>query len=167
MKRPIVPSFSATPRHLQPDPPDRGSPGSPGESAVKRSLLSGSRRGKRPQNQVCPSENTPNTETVVREVGGRSRTRRKEVALGRLSTFTVLVTLGTWVAATEGAPPQETSPPASVAKQPLPKPAGEYVKAGQYLYQQGDLAKAQKYLKVAAKYRDDLTADEQATLDNV
>ena len=49
--------------------------------------------------------------TVAREVGGRARKRRKEVALGRLRTLTILLTLGAWGAATEGAPPGDAATP--------------------------------------------------------
>jgi hypothetical protein len=76
------------------------------------------------------------------------------------------VTLGTWVAATEGAPPQDTSPPASAAKQAPPAPPGEYVKAGLSLCQTGDYVRAKQYLKAAEMYRDQLTPEEQSSLDS-
>src|SRR6516164_7170615 len=76
-----------------------------------------------------------------------SSRRRKEVALGRLSTLTVILIFGVWGAATEGAFPDDAAPsPAPAARKPAPVPPT-------------------KYLDAAQMYRDQLQGDEQASLD--
>lgn len=105
-------------------------------------------------------------QVVVREVGDRFRERRKEVALGSLRTLTVLLTLGAWGVATEGAPPDGLAPPgAPTARPDPPAPPRDYVKAASWLVESGDTARAAAYIKAADDYRDLLTADEQTTLD--
>src|SRR5579883_2292999 len=106
------------------------------------------------------------SETVAREVGGRLRGRRKEVALGRLRTLTILLTLGAWGAATEGAPPDATAPPASTAtRPPAPVAPVKYLEAGARLFNSGQYALAAKYLNAAQTYRDQLKTSEQTVLD--
>jgi general secretion pathway protein D len=84
--------------------------------------------------------------------------------LGRLKTLTILLTLGAWAVATDGALGQDASAPPGSRQQP-PAPPGDYVKAGVQLYQKGNFPTAAKYFKAASDYRDLLKADEQATLD--
>jgi type II secretory pathway component GspD/PulD (secretin) len=92
---------------------------------------------------------------------------RKEVALGRLSTLTILLTLGAWVAATDGAPPDDPTPAAAVpsTRPEPPAPPAQYVKAAVGLYNRGDYAKAAQYFEAADYYRDRLTVEDQQTLD--
>lgn len=88
--------------------------------------------------------------------------------MGRLSTLTILLTLGAWGAATDGSPPDDAAPPAeaATAREQPPAPPGQYVKAGVMLFNKGDYEKASTYLGAAQRYRDMLTPDEQATLDS-
>ncbi len=104
--------------------------------------------------------------TVAREVGGRLTKWRKEVALGRLSTLTILLTLGAWGAATEGAPPDDgsTSSPAPPSSRP-PAPPVDYLRAGALLFNNQDYELAGQYLKAAHDYRSELSDAEQARLD--
>jgi type II secretory pathway component GspD/PulD (secretin)/tetratricopeptide (TPR) repeat protein len=91
--------------------------------------------------------------------------------LGSLKSFTVLLTLGAWGAATDGAPfqgvPGSPSTAAAPARPDPPAPPRDYVKAAAWLVQTGDGAKAAQYLRAAEDYRDLLTADEQASLDSL
>src|SRR4051812_20795271 len=74
----------------------------------------------------------------------------KEVALGRLRTLTILLTLGAWGATTDGPPPEGvTTSPGAPARAPLQVPAGEYLKAGTRLISTGQNELAARYLKVA------------------
>src|SRR5271157_1206707 len=91
---------------------------------------------------------------------------RKEVALGRLSTLTVILIIVAWGAATEGASLNDTvSAPAAVARKPAPAPPIRYLEAGSRLFNSGNFELAAKYLAAAQMYRDQLQQDEQTTLD--
>ena len=92
--------------------------------------------------------------------------RRKEVALGRLSTLTVILIFGAWGAATEGASPDDAAPsPAAAVRKPAPVPPIKYLEAGARLFNSGNFELAAKYLDAAQMYRDQLQQDEQTTLD--
>jgi len=87
--------------------------------------------------------------------------------LGRLKTFTIILTLGSWGAATEGAPAQDAANPTNpTPRAALPAPAVDYLKGGIRLFNTGDPGSAAKYLKVAGEYRDQLGPGEQAQLDD-
>jgi tetratricopeptide (TPR) repeat protein len=87
--------------------------------------------------------------------------------LGSLRTLTILLALGAWGAATEGAPPGDgTSSDGGTTRASLPAPAVEYLKGGIRLFNTGDQANAAKYLKVASDYRDQLQPAEQTQLDD-
>jgi type II secretory pathway component GspD/PulD (secretin) len=87
--------------------------------------------------------------------------------LGSLRTLTILLALGAWGAATEGAPPSDgTSQTSGSTRATLPAPPVEYLNGGIRLFNTGDPANAAKYLKVASDYRDQLQPGEQATLDD-
>src|SRR5947209_498770 len=99
------------------------------------------------------------SETVAREVGGRPRVRRKEVALGRLRTLTILLSLGAWGAATDGAPPDSAAPATdAAARPPSPVPPVKYLEAGAKLFNGGQYDLAAKYIGAAQSYRDQLSA---------
>ncbi|MEO6811077.1 MAG: hypothetical protein ABI353_18360, partial [Isosphaeraceae bacterium] len=86
--------------------------------------------------------------------------------MGRLRTLTILLTLGAWGAATDGAPPADAAAPAAASTRPAPPaPPGEYVAAATKLYKSGQQALAAKYLKAAQDYRDQLSVEDQTTLD--
>jgi type II secretory pathway component GspD/PulD (secretin) len=103
--------------------------------------------------------------TIVREVVGRPRLPRKEVALGRLRTLTILLTLGAWGLATDGARADGPAQPAGATSRPQPPvPPSDYIKAGIKLYNTGD-ARAAQYFKAANDYRDMLSADDKSQLD--
>jgi len=86
--------------------------------------------------------------------------------LGRLSTLTILLTLGAGGAATDGARADGPAQPPGTASRPQPPvPPSEYVKAGIKLFNEGNVARATKYFKAASDYRDMLSADDQVQLD--
>src|SRR5208337_778147 len=92
--------------------------------------------------------------------------RRKEVALGRLSTLTVILIIGAWGAATEGASPDDAvSSSATAARKPPPVPPIKYLEAGSRLFNSGNFELAAKYLDAAQMYRDQLQQDDQTMLD--
>ncbi len=114
--------------------------------------------------------------TVAREVGGCCHKRRKEVALGRLITVSLILILATWGRTVDGAAPDDTAvPPSAATRQPPPAPPIKYLKAGARLFNGAErnnreettrqLDLASKYLQAADRYRDMLEPDEQATLD--
>jgi hypothetical protein len=110
------------------------------------------------------------TWTVARDVDGRRHERRKEVALGRLRTVSLILILGAWGGATIAAGPDDAASAASKAnRQPPPVPPIKYLEAGARLWNSAqdskDYAKAAQYLDAANRYRDMLQPDEQATLD--
>ncbi|MBV8130605.1 MAG: hypothetical protein JO114_23390, partial [Planctomycetaceae bacterium] len=86
--------------------------------------------------------------------------------MGRLSTLTVILIIGAWGAATEGAPPDDAiSSPAKAARKPPPVPPIKYLEAGSRLFNSGNFELAAKYLNAAQMYRDQLQQDEQTMLD--
>ena len=86
--------------------------------------------------------------------------------MGRLSTLTVILIIGAWGAATEGASPDDAvSSPATAARKPAPVPPIRYLEAGSRLFNSGNFELAAKYLDAAQMYRDQLQQDEQTTLD--
>ena len=86
--------------------------------------------------------------------------------MGRLSTLTVLLILGAWGAATEGASPDDAiSSPAKAARKPAPVPPIKYLEAGSRLFNSGNFELGAKYLDAAQMYRDQLQQDEQTMLD--
>src|SRR5208283_3110969 len=92
--------------------------------------------------------------------------RRKEVALGRLSTLTVILIIGAWGAATEGGSPDDAvSSSATAARKPAPAPPIKYLEAGSRLFNSGNFELAAKYLDAAQMYRDQLQQDDQTMLD--
>ena len=63
--------------------------------------------------------------------------------MGRLRTLTILLTLGAWGAATDGAPPDDAAPATdAAARPPAPVPPVKYLEAGARLFNSGqyDLA---------------------------
>ena len=77
--------------------------------------------------------------TVARDVGGRRRERRKEVALGRLITVSLILILGAWGGAVEGAAPDDAAAaPSSATRQPPPAPPIKYLEAGARLFNSAD-----------------------------
>src|SRR5271166_2694024 len=92
--------------------------------------------------------------------------RRKEVALGRLSTLTIILIIGAWEAARESASSDDAvSSPATAARKPAPVPPIRYLEAGSRLFNSGNFELAAKYLAAAQMYRDQLQQDEQTMLD--
>ncbi|MDE2505665.1 MAG: hypothetical protein KGM43_00490, partial [Planctomycetota bacterium] len=87
--------------------------------------------------------------------------------MGSLRTLTILLALGAWGAATEGAPPGDATPPSSGSgTRPAPTvPPRKYLEAGAKLSNSGQYDLAVKYLKAANTYRDQLTVADQTVLD--
>ncbi len=86
--------------------------------------------------------------------------------MGRLRTLTVLLIVCAWGAATEGAPPDSAAPPASSsARPPAPAEPVKYLQAGAQLFNTQQYGLAAKYLQAAQLYRDQLTQEQQQTLD--
>ena len=86
--------------------------------------------------------------------------------MGRLSTLTVILIIGAWGAATEGASPDDAiSSPAKAARKPAPVPPIKYLEAGSRLFNSGNFELGAKYLNAAQMYRDQLQQDEQTMLD--
>ena len=81
--------------------------------------------------------------------------------MGTLKSLTILLTLGAWATATDGAP-QDDAPPA--ARQKPPAHPTKYLDAAQALAKKGD-ARAADYARAADSYRDMLTAADQTKLD--
>ena len=107
---------------------------------------------------------------VARDVGGGSRGRRKEVALGRLITVSLILILGAWGGSSEGASPDDAAAaPSTATRQPPPAPPIKYLEAGAALFNaaqsSAQIELASKYLEAANSYRDQLQPEEQATLD--
>src|SRR6185437_13944140 len=124
------------------------------------------RAGFVPEHRIQNPRRGGTSETVAREVGGRPRERRKEVALGRLRTLAVLLTLGAWGAATDGAPPDNAGPATdAAARPPAPVAPVKYLEAGAKLFNNGQYDLAAKYINAAQLYRDQLSASERTVLD--
>ncbi len=86
--------------------------------------------------------------------------------MGRLRTLTILLTLGAWGAATDGAPPDDAAPsPDAAARPAAPVPPVEYLKTGARLFNNGQYDLAAKYINAAQMYRDQLSNYEQTVLD--
>jgi type II secretory pathway component GspD/PulD (secretin) len=86
--------------------------------------------------------------------------------LGRLRTLTILLTLGAWGAATDGAPLDDASPATpTAARAPSPVPPVKYLEAGARLFNSGQYDLAAKYITTAQSYRDQLSSSEQTVLD--
>ena len=86
--------------------------------------------------------------------------------MGRLSTLTVILIIGAWGAATEGASPDDANSSSNTAaRKPAPVPPIRYLEAGSRLFNGGNFELAAKYLDAAQLYRDQLQPDEQTTLD--
>ena len=105
-----------------------------------------------------------------RQENGRPTRRRKEVALGRLKTYALLMTAGAWgpLATSPSVQAQvaaggEAAPSAS-ARPAAPVPPIEYLKAGAQLYNASKFDLAAKYLQAAHDYRDQLTPEEREVL---
>src|SRR5262249_37313463 len=106
------------------------------------------------------------SQAVARDVGGGSRGRRKEVALGRLRTVSLILILGAWGGATKGAAPDDAAAAPSTATRPAPPaPPIKYLEAGAKLFNNAQFDLASKYLGAANQYRDQLSAEEQGTLE--
>ena len=86
--------------------------------------------------------------------------------MGRLRTLTILLTLGAWGAATDGAPPDNAGPATeAAARPPAPVPPVDYLKTGARLFNNGQYDLAAKYIGAAESYRDKLSSYEQTVLD--
>jgi len=86
--------------------------------------------------------------------------------LGRLRTLTIVLSLGAWGAATDGAQPDDAAlPTAAVARPPSPVPPVKYLEAGARLFNSGQYDLAAKYINAAQAYRDQLTKNERLVLD--
>jgi hypothetical protein len=74
--------------------------------------------------------------------------------------------LGAWGGATTGAAPDDAAAaPSTATRQAPPAPPIKYLEAGAKLFNSAQFDLASKYLGAANQYRDQLLADEQATLD--
>ncbi len=104
--------------------------------------------------------------TVARDVGGSPSERRKEVALGRLKSVSLMLILGALGGAAARA---ATDDAAAGSRQSPPAAPIKYLEAGARLFNSArtsdQLALASKYLEAANTYRDMLQPDERATLD--
>src|SRR6516164_11131524 len=90
------------------------------------------------------------SQSVAREVGGGPRGRRKEVALGRLRTVSLILILGAWGGATEGAAPDDAAAaPSTATRKAPPAPPIKYLEAGAKLYNSQDFERAAQYLGAA------------------
>ncbi len=86
--------------------------------------------------------------------------------MGRLRTVSLILILGAWGAATEGAAPDDVAAaPSTATRQAPPAPPIKYLEAGAKLFNTQQFDKASKYLEAANRYRDMLHEDECATLD--
>ncbi len=86
--------------------------------------------------------------------------------MGRLRTLTILLTLGAWGAATDGAPPDSAAPATDATARPsAPVAPVKYLEAGARLFNNGQYDLAAKYIAAAQSYRDQLSASEQTVLD--
>ena len=105
-------------------------------------------------------------QAVAREVGGGLRERRKEVALGRLRTVSLILILGAWGGATKGADPDDAAAaPSTATRQAPPAPPIKYLEAGAKLFNTEQFDMASKYLEAANRYRECSRTDERSMLD--
>ena len=105
-------------------------------------------------------------QAVAREVGGGLRERRKEVALGRLRTVSLILILGVWGGATKGAVPDDAAAaPSTATRQAPPAPPIKYLEAGAKLFNNEQYDMASKYLEAANRYRDMLQEGDRSILD--
>ena len=82
-------------------------------------------------------------EAVARDVDGGLHGRRKEVALGRLRTVSLILILGAWGGATEGAAPDDAAAaPSTATRKAPPAPPIKYLEAGAKLFNSQEFAKA-------------------------
>jgi len=84
--------------------------------------------------------------------------------LGRLRTLAMLMSVGAWGAAADGAVQGGGPPDAPAARPPAPVPPVEYLRAGAQLFNNGEYDLAADYLQAARDYADQLTPGEQARL---
>ncbi|AGA29272.1 type II secretory pathway, component PulD [Singulisphaera acidiphila] len=85
--------------------------------------------------------------------------------MGRLRTLAILLTLGAWGGATDGAPPEDAARPVSSPRPAAPVPPVRYLEAGARLFNSGQYALATQYLTAAQSYRDQLSVSEKTVLD--
>lgn len=88
--------------------------------------------------------------------------------MGGLRGITILLTISLGQALAFGAPPQPAAAPApgKTEETPQGKPSAlEFVKAGAYLYNKGQVDKASSYFKAADRYRDQLSENEEIVLE--
>ncbi len=122
----------------------------------------GSRNRKGYKSPTCEDR----SQAVARDVGGGLRERRKEVALGRLRTVSLILILGAWGGATRGAAPDDAAAaPSTATRQAPPAPPIKYLEAGAKLYNNAQFDLASRYLEAANRYRDQLQSDERVMLD--
>lgn len=84
--------------------------------------------------------------------------------MGRFKSFTILLTLVSWGATTDGAPPDDAAPQARPTLPPGVQ-AGDYVRAVATKIRQGKPDEAGPYLEAAQAFRDQLSPEELAALD--
>ncbi len=104
------------------------------------------------------------TQTVAREVGGRTESGERRSRWEGSNHSRSLLTLVSWGATTDGAPPDDAAPQTRPSLPPGVQ-AGDYVKAVVKLCNQGQQAQAGPYLKAAQDFRNQLSPEDQATLD--
>ena len=86
--------------------------------------------------------------------------------MGRLRTVSLILILGAWGAATEGAAPDDAAAaPSTATRQAPPAPPIKYLEAGAKLFNTQEFDKASKYLEAANRYRDSSTRTMQKMLD--
>jgi tetratricopeptide (TPR) repeat protein len=83
-----------------------------------------------------------------------------------LRGITILLAISSGQALAFGAPPVPAAPPEKTAQKPAEKVSAlEYVKAGAYLYNKGQVDKASKYFQAADRFRSQLSDNEQVVLE--
>ena len=86
--------------------------------------------------------------------------------MGRLRTVSLILILGAWGGATEGAAPDDAAAaPSTATRQAPPAPPIKYLEAGAKLFNSQKFELASKYLEAANRYRDQLQDDERTMLD--
>ncbi|SIN72594.1 hypothetical protein SAMN05444166_0459 [Singulisphaera sp. GP187] len=84
--------------------------------------------------------------------------------MGGLRGVTILLAISLGQALALGAPPEPAAAPEPVKTQEKPS-ALEFIKAGAYLYNKGQVDKASSYFKAADRFRDQLTENEEVVLE--